>query len=145
MDIDNSHLFERLYTQAFKTFLGDVCLSDSDLDKLKESTGYLIDKQSGKTFYELGKMIIEINLDINNNTIDLDKFKFAKHKFMKSSGFQKAIMAYYQSKNYVAIVKPSSPQSMMAKIVLYYKSTKSSTFSDIMRGIEIERTDGISI
>lgn len=136
MDIDNSHMFERLYTQAFKTFLSEVCLSETDINKLKQNTGYLIDKQTGKTFYELGKLIIEINLDINNNTIDLNKFKFAKHKFIKSTGFQKAIMLYYQSKNYVAVVKPSSPQSMMAKIILYYKPEKQTTLSDIISIVE---------
>lgn len=132
MDINNSHLFERLYTQAFKTFLNELCFNDNDLQNLKNNTGYLIDKQSGKTFYELGKLIIEINLDVNNNTIDLDKFKFAKHKFIKSVGFQNAIMAYYKTKNYVAIVKPSSPQSMMAKLILYYKPDKQTTLTDII-------------
>ena len=123
MEQDNSHIFEKLYTQAFKIFLKELCLDDDKINKLKIETGYLIDKYTGKTFQELGKLIIEINLDTNNNTIDLDKFKFAKHKFIKSVGFQKALINYYQQKKYVAVVKPSSPQSMMAKIILYYKES----------------------
>jgi hypothetical protein len=136
MNIDNSHLFERLYTKAFKTFLSEVCLEENELEQLKSNTGDLIDKETGKTFYDLGKLIIEINLDINNNTIDLEKFKFAKHKFMKSSGFQKAVLSYYQQKNYIAIVKPSSPQSMMAKIILYYKPKKQPSLTDIIKTID---------
>jgi len=121
---DNSHVFEKLYTTAFKIFLAEVCLNEEQIDEIKISTGYFIDKTTGKTFYEIGKLIIEINLDTDNNTIDLGKFKFAKHKFMKATGFQRAIMDYYQSKNYVAVIKPSSPQSMIAKIILYYKPIK---------------------
>jgi hypothetical protein len=139
MDTDNSHLFERLYTKAFKIFLAEVCLNEDQINELKLSTGDLIDKQTGKTFYELGKLIIEVNLDTNNNTIDLDKFKFAKHKFMKSIGFQRAIMAYYQQKNYVAVIKPSSPQSMMAKIILYYKPIKQPTMTDLFSDIDNNR------
>lgn len=132
---DNSHVFERLYTQAFKIFMAEVCLKDEQLDELKKMTGDFIDKQTGKTFYELGKLIIEINLDTDNNTIDLDKFKFAKHKFMKSQGFQRSIMEYYQKKNYVAVVKPSSPQSMIAKIILYYKPEKPTYLSTLISDV----------
>lgn len=128
---DNSHAFEKLYTIAFKTFLADVCLNNEQINEVKSSTGYFIDKITGKTFYEMGKLIIEINLDTDNNTIDLGKFKFAKHKFIKSLGFQRAIMDYYQEKNYVAVIKPSSPQSMIAKIILYYKPIKQPTISEI--------------
>lgn len=135
INTDNSYMFERLYTKAFKIFLTEVCLDDARLNELKLSTGDLIDKQTGKTFYDLGKLIIEVNLDTNNNTIDLDKFKFAKHKFMKSIGFQRAIMSYYQQKNYVAVIKPSSPQSMMAKIILYYKPIKQTTMTDLFSDI----------
>lgn len=135
MNNDSSHLFERLYTKAFKIFLSEVCLDDDKLTELQNETGYLIDKQTGKTFNELGKMIIEINLDVNNNTIDLDKFKFAKHKFMKSIGFQRAVMSYYQQKNYIAVIKPSSPISMMGKIILHYKPQKTLTMTELLSDI----------
>jgi hypothetical protein len=135
ISLDNSHVFERLYTQAFKLFLSEVCLKDEQLDELKKMTGDFIDKQTGKTFYELGKLIIEINLDTDNNTIDLEKFKFAKHKFMKSLGFQRSIMDYYQKKKYVAVIKPSSPQSMIAKIILYYKPEKPTFLSTLISSV----------
>ena len=112
-------------------FLDEICLDENQINEIKTSTGYFIDKTTGKTFYEMGKLIIEIHLDTENNTIDLGKFKFAKHKFMKSIGFQRAIMDYYQQKNYVAVIKPSSPQSMVAKIILYYKPIKQPTISEI--------------